>query len=169
MPHKPRIGDVFEIPLSGERYAFGQYLNYSRMGPIIQVFAFTSEQQAPVNIAQIIQSKPLFPPIITGLFAAVRDGMWKVIGNKPVNDFVHPKFLSALYDERTGDVKKWSIWDGDKSLVLGKELPREYKGLEYLVVWSPINVVSRIETGKVPFPYYDMIRYNKFVPRGSTH
>jgi hypothetical protein len=33
------------------------------------------------------------------------------------------------------------------------------------VVWSPADIVERIETGQVPFPYGDLIRANAFAPR----
>ena len=43
-------------------------------------------------------------------------------------------------------------------------MPAEYKKLEFLVVWDPKNVVDRIETGKTPFPYSDLIENNEFTP-----
>ncbi len=163
MTRKPKVGDIFEIPLSNGRKAYGQFLNFSKMGPIIQVFDLISESDIPVE--EIAASKPLFPPVITGLFAAIRDKMWRVIENRSIVNFTQPKFVTALYDEQTGKAKRWSIWDGEKFTRIGHELPLEYKRLEYLVVWNPIDVVDRIETGEVPFPYDDLIKHNEFTPR----
>jgi hypothetical protein len=159
---KPKVGDIFEIPLSGGRRAYGQFLDFGQMGPIIQVFDLISNRDA--TIEEIQNSKPLFPPVITGLFAALRDKVWKVIGNRQIPEFVQPKFVSALYDERTGEVKRWSLWDGRKFIRIGDNLPPEYRQLEYLVVWNPADIVDRIETGKIPYPYEDLVRRNRFTP-----
>jgi hypothetical protein len=162
---KPIVGDIFEIPLSKREKAYGHYLYYSKMGPIIQVFDLVAKSD--IAIEQVIEANPLFPPVITGLFAAVRDKMWKVIGHQTVINFVHPKFVSALYDEHTGKVNKWSLWDGVKFVRIGSELPQRYKGFEYLVVWNPTDIVQRIETGEMPFPYGELIRKNEFTPRAQ--
>ncbi len=163
MPRKPKIGDIFEIPLSDGRKAYGQLLNLSKMGPIIQVFDLISDGSP--TLEEIVDSKLLFPPVITGLFAAIRDKMWKVIGNIPVPNFVQPNFVTARYDEQTGEVRRWSLWDGEKFTGIGPELPLEYKDYEFLVVWTPIHVVRRIETGQMPFSYYDLIKNNRYTPR----
>jgi len=41
------------------------------MGPIIQVFDLISA--GDVAIEEVISSKPLFPPVITGLYAAIKE------------------------------------------------------------------------------------------------
>jgi hypothetical protein len=112
----------------------------------------------------VISSKPLFPPVITGLYAAIKNGSWKVIGHQPVLNFIHPRFLSNLYDPDTGKAGIWFLWDGERDIRIGPTLPPEYKELEFLVVWTPQLVVNRIETGKIPFPYGDLIKNNKFTP-----
>lgn len=57
------------------------------------------------------------------------------------------------------------MWDGEKEIKIGKELPDEYKTLEFLVVWNPPNVTQRIETGEIPFPFGELIRDNEFTPK----
>jgi len=110
-------------------------------------------------------AQPLFPPVITGLFAAIRTGMWKVIGYMPVEEFAYPKFVSTFSNEKTGEARVWFLWDGEKSTRIGSKLPEDYKEFEFLVVWSPYDVVHRIETGEYPYPYGDLIRYNKYTPK----
>jgi hypothetical protein len=162
MAKKLIVGDIIEIPLSNRKKAYGQYLHKSKMGPIIQVFDLTYRDK--IELDQIISSRPLFPPVITGLNAAIKTGLWKIVGNKPVLSFVHPKFVSTLYDQVTGKARIWFIWDGQSYSKVGAVLPAEYKKLEFLVVWDPKNVVDRIETGKTPFPYSDLIENNEFTP-----
>jgi hypothetical protein len=65
MMHRIKVGDIFEIPLSEERKAFGYYLHYSKKGPIIQVYNLISKRDIELN--EIVKEKPLFPPVITGL------------------------------------------------------------------------------------------------------
>ncbi|RME58482.1 hypothetical protein D6779_06370 [Candidatus Parcubacteria bacterium] len=162
------VGDVFEIPLSDGRKAYGQYVfRDEKEGPLIQVFDLITEGKVqPEQVLERLKmAKPLFPPVITGVFAAVRTGLWKVIGRLPVQEFTYPKFVAAFWDEKTGKAKKWFLYDGKKDIPVGPSLPEEYKRLEFLVVWSPYDVMHRIETGEYPYPYGDLIRYNKFTPR----
>jgi hypothetical protein len=163
MTKKPKVGDIIEIPLSNGKKAYAQYLHKSKMGPIIIVFGLIPDGN--IDLDKVILSKPLFPPVITGLNAAINSGLWIIVGNGPVNNFVHPKFVSTLYDQFTGKARVWFLWDGQRDIRIGAVLPREYKELEFLVVWNPKNVIDRIETGEIPFPYGDLIKYNKFTPR----
>ena len=159
-----KIGDIFEIPLSGGRFAYGQYVFKDRkMGPIIQIFDLISEGW--IGIEQLETARPLFPPVITGLFAAIRTGMWSIIGRKAVESFTYPNFVSTFFDDKTGKARLWFLWDGEKSVPLGTQLPDEYKKFEYLLVWNPPDVVKRIETGEYVFPFRELIQNNQFTPR----
>jgi hypothetical protein len=165
-----RVGDVFEIPLSDGRKAFGHYVfRDEKEGPLIQVFDLITEGEVQPEkvLERLKQAKPLFPPVITGVFAAVRTGLWRVIGRMPVQGFVYPKFISTFWDDKTGKARVWFLYDGEKDVSLGLKLPEEYKQLEFLVVWSPYDVVYRIETGEYPYPYGDLIRYNKYTPKSK--
>lgn len=160
-----RVGTIFEISLSGDRKAFGQYAYRDRMGPIIQVFSLIAKERPDQNI--ILNSGLLFPPVITGLFAALAQGLWVSIGFNKVKQFEYPGFVSTFENERTGEASIWYYWDGVNSIRLGLVLPNEYKSKEYLMVWDPHDVVHRIETGEYPFPYKDLILNNKYTPRKS--
>lgn len=81
-----RIGDVVEIPLSDQRKAYAQYIIRDRMGPIIQVFKYIHIMRPELDL--ILNSGALFPPVITGLSAAVKTGFWKKIGSKRSRIFV---------------------------------------------------------------------------------
>jgi hypothetical protein len=160
-----KVGDLFEIPLSDSRKAVGHFVfKDNKNGPFIQIFDYIVDNEK-WNIQDAIKSKYLFSPVITGLNAAIRVGLWHIIGRKPVINFTYPKFISSHWNDKTGEVKNWFLWDGDKFIKLGPTLPDEYKILEYMVVWSPYDVIFRVETGIIPFPYGDMIKNNKFTPR----
>jgi len=160
-----KIGDIFKIPLSNRRKAYGQFVyKDQQMGPLILVFNLITERQID-DIQKLINVKPLFPPVITGVNAMTRTGNWKVIGKLPVENFTYPNFIRNLYDEKTGKAGIWLLWDGEKNIRIGRKLSDKQKKLEYLVVWSPQDVVYRIETGTYPFPYGDLIVKNEFEPR----
>jgi hypothetical protein len=159
-----KVGDIFEIPLSNNRKAVGHFVfKDKKNGPLIQVFNDITDNEK-VNIEDAINSNYLFPPVLTGLYAAIRVGLWHIIGKMPVTNFTYPKFISSVWDDQSGEVKNWFVWDIEKFVKLGPILPEEYKTLEYMVVWSPQDIVYRIETGSIPFPFGEMIKNNKFTP-----
>lgn len=157
-----KIGDVFEIPLSNGNNGYGQYLFQSKMGPLIQVFDVSSNKIEDVD--EIIHSPKQFPPILCGLKGAVYEQIWTVIGNVPVKDFIHPIFVTTLWDKK-GNAIFWYTWDGQKFSKIDKVLPKEYKKCEFLSVYPPQMVAERIETKEPPFPYGDLISKNKFTPK----
>ena len=157
-----KIGDVFEITLSDGRRAYGQYIFRDKLGSMIRVFDVITEQS--VSIDQLKKAGQLFPPLFTGLFAAIRKGYWKKIGYFKVDKFVYPNFVGTNYDEKTGKASIWFLWNGERYIRLGNNLPDEYKNIEYLIVWDPHDVVRRIETGEYPYPYRELILHNKYLP-----
>jgi hypothetical protein len=159
------VGDIFEIPLSGGRKAFGHYVHADKQwGPQIQIYDLIINESEEISPETLLEKPFLFPPVITGLVAMVRNGLWKVIGNFPRKDFKYQKFIHAPIDTITGKPGFWFLVGEKKRKKLGKKLPKRYKKLEFLTVWSPYDVVERIETGEVPFPYKDLIENNEFEP-----
>lgn len=160
-----KIGDIIEISLSNGHKAYGQLVcKDKQMGPLIQIFDLTNDKGIE-DIQQLKNVKPLFPPVITGVNAMVRQDLWKVIGHLPIETFVYPNFIRTLYDEKTGKAGTWYLWDGEKNIRIGSRLSDKHKKLEYLIVWSPFDLVERIETGVYPFPYGELIKNNRFEPR----
>jgi len=127
-----RVGDVFVIPISGNRKAYGQYVFRSNMGPMIKVFdMITGENEA--SLEELENAKSLFPPVITGLNAAIKVGLWQKKGKLPVGDYSKTQFVSAWWNDKTGEVYHWSLWDGKQFIRLGKILPRNIKNLSTML------------------------------------
>ena len=148
-----QIGDVFEMPLSDGRVAYGQYVFLDeKMGPLIRVFDLFTRGEVPWEqlVDQLQSAGLLFPPVITGLFAAIRAGFWKIIGHMPTGEFTYPGFISTMH-ESYKQLSDWYLWDGKESVRLGRELPARYKHMEFLAGWDPHGVVHRIETGENPY------------------
>jgi hypothetical protein len=149
---KIQVGDIFAIPLSKNREAFGQYIYFDRkFGPLITIFSLIIDNGKTADIKQILASKPLFPPIITGLFAAIRIKLWEKVGHAQVKNFKYPKFISTLVAPKTKEATTWHLWDGNKWTNIGNKVTKKYKKLEFLVVHSPYDIPNRIETGEKPF------------------
>ena len=162
-----RVGDVFEIPLSNGEKAYGHFVfRDKKNGLFIQVFDVITDG-IEIKIEDLIQYDYMFPPVLTDPIGAVKTGMWTKIGKIPVMNFVYPIFISSIYDYRTGKVQNWFLCEPDESIPLGPILPEEYKSLEYRVIWNPLAIVERIETGQYPFPYGEMIKNNHYVPRNE--
>lgn len=162
MALKIKVGEIFEIPLSDDRRAYGQYVfRDPKMGPLIRIFDRIS--RSPIEIEELRNSKPLFPPVLTGLYAAISSGLWKIVGYLPVEDFIYPKFISTNFDLRSGQTGVWYLWDGQRSRLIGSQLPEKYKQLEFLVGWAPQDVATRIETGQLQEPYRTLIKENRLV------
>lgn len=162
-----KTGDVFLLPLNSNEAAIAQLVYYNMakgapFNPLIQVV----KGKYPINdfdLDKIDLTDKLFPPICTGIRAAVRIGLWKRIGHKSVDNFIYPKFVGTnyLFD---GKARGWWVSDDNGSVYLGEYLPEQYKELEYQVVLSPHDVIDRIITGKITFPFGELIENNFFIP-----
>lgn len=148
-----KIGDIVEIPLSTGQRAFCQYAYRDKMGPIVRVFDLIVEQSDEIVLERFEEANLLFPPVITGLSAAVKTGLWKVVGQIPILDFQYPNFISAFYDREAGEYGNWYLWNGSEDILIGSKLPPAYHHLERLVVWHPRALAERIETGDNPYAY----------------
>src|SRR6266545_8183508 len=92
------VGDIFEIPLSDGRKAYAQYVfRDPKQGPLIQVFDYFGESN--FHMEDIRNAKPLFPPVITGIGAAVKTGLWKVVGHAKITNFVYPTFIASGFQK----------------------------------------------------------------------
>jgi hypothetical protein len=147
-----RVGSILEIPLSDGRKAYGRYLHFDpKKGQILQVYDVISMGDQEVDLNTLKSARDLFPPIFVGISAAVRAGIWRIIGYLPVENFVYPGFLAAHWSGNPPVVYRWFFWDGMKSIPLGAKLPDKYKKHEYVGGYAAQDVVKRIETGEESF------------------
>lgn len=161
-----KIGDIYEIHISSGKKAFAQYTCKDKFGTMIVVFDYFTNGQVDINL--IKKAGYLFPPIFTPLYVAINSGKWITVGNFVPYNFKHPTFISTAYNFKTGNAGIWYLWDGEHEERIGEILPAEYKNLEYLVIWSPDDVIERIENRALPFPYADLIQKNGFQPRNQS-
>jgi hypothetical protein len=153
---KPKIGDIFLIPLPDGTHAYGQYLLDDKrdgrggvvgLGSLIRVFDLVTTADPPVD--EIVKVGERFPPVFVALSHSIRTGRWKIIGNTSTGDVLLPRF-KASFQEHAGEHTDWRIIDGDKTTVVGKLSPSEQK-LEYWCIWGAELLEKRIATGDHPY------------------
>ncbi|MEN4013084.1 MAG: Imm26 family immunity protein [Bellilinea sp.] len=149
---KLRVGSVFEIPLGGNRKAFGRYLHKDlQSGPIIHIFNTILDNTQEINISKLPDFGNMFPPVFVGLHAAIREGYWKIVGFIPVKNFHYPGFITAHWGGDPPKIHQWLLWDGKQYRSLGSKLPEKYKNFEFYGVYTAYDITKRIETGEGSF------------------
>jgi hypothetical protein len=79
---KPKVGDVFCVPISEEECGFGQILaKYKGAVFLMVVFSQKARSDAHPAIEEIISSPPLF--VSNSFDAKIWHGDWPIIGNVP--------------------------------------------------------------------------------------
>src|SRR6266487_2347772 len=94
MQIRPAIGDVFSIPLSDGRTAYGQYVFWdgsrpAGLGSLVRILDVVRAE--PVSLKELRHAGDLFPPVFVGLGAGLKSRGWKIIGHIPVDQFSFPK------------------------------------------------------------------------------
>ena len=147
----PKIGDCFEILLPDGRRAYGRYVFWdgppnrpaSGLGSLVQIYDVITYEE--VSLGRLRSADFLFPPVFTGLKAAIRSGIWRIVGHLPVEGFIFPQFRST-FGTKPGVYHDWKIWDGEKEIFIG-DLPPELRSLEAKAVWGCQLLEDRIATG----------------------
>ena len=127
---RPKVGDIFQIPLPNDRFAYGKVFRDASVGIYDQVFS--SAQQLP------IESSFAF---IIGLYDNIlKSGTWPIIGHEPFEsqeaEWPPP---SCVKDVISGD---YSIYHKGQ---MRPSTEAECQGLEAAAVWDSNHVVDRIE------------------------
>lgn len=164
-----KIGDVFCIPLKNDECAIGQYIFLDKtQGTLISISRKLLNREE-IEIDRVDFYNKMFPPVFTNLHAIIRSEKWQVIGRKAVANFTYPKFISCYFNEITGEAYRWFLWDGYKYLNIGSKLEEQYKQLEFLIIWNDQSIAHRIISGSYPYPFGDLIKYNRFNPSETGH
>lgn len=144
-----RIGDVIEI-LTARGLAYAQYTHRkSQWGALLSVLPGFHEVR-PTDLIALVNQREKFRTFFP-LQAAVSSGIFEVIGNVPVprhaEDF--PRFRSAGFVDREGQVHDWYLWDGETSTKL-EALTLALRRLPILQVWNDTLLIHRIEEEWTP-------------------
>jgi hypothetical protein len=153
MAKRPRIGDVFEIPLT-HGYGYGQFvLNHREKpvyGPLIRVFegVFCARPSDLVALAnQREQFLTFFP-----LGAAVARGIVTIVCAAPIPDRLSQFPLFKVYggiNHETRKATSWYLWDGNQTWRVD-QLTAEQRPLPVKEIINDTLLIERIETGWRP-------------------
>jgi hypothetical protein len=105
---KPKVGDIFRIPLSETRAGFGQILaDYEKEMLLMVIYSIEASGAEVPPLQDIVASEPVF--IANSMDAKIWHGDWVIVGNlRPdVARFPLPK-----YKVRIGDQMHVESYDG---------------------------------------------------------
>ncbi len=154
--HKPRPGDIFQVPIFDNAF-FIQYIldDPTLFGSnVIRVFDFNLGPNESIELKDITKKKTRFFAH-TFIKGGLKLCNWEFKGNVNIEeDFTYLTFRAT--DDVYSEVKKsnnWYIWQvGAKEVKIGK-LKGEYENLPYGTVYHPIDIVEWIKTGNHGFMY----------------
>jgi hypothetical protein len=146
---KPKIGDVFEIRTQ-KGLAYGMFTHYKQgYGAVIRIFDRVYPSR-PASIAEILKNAVQFTTFFP-LSAAVSQELFEVVGNSEVpgelEDF--PVFRTGMRNPLNSHIESWSLWDGERSLKVGK-LTRDQYRLPIRSIWNDSILINRVENGWRP-------------------
>lgn len=149
MAKKVKIGDVIQI-LTSEGVAYAQYTHKNNTyGYLIAVFEGFHPQK-PKDFSKVVGVKPQFFTFFP-LQSAINQGLFSIVANVPVSDqnTEFPKFRTCHYTKE-GLKVNWAIWDGENTIVLGRDLTEDEKKLSMDGIISAPLLLERIEEGYHP-------------------
>ncbi len=146
---KIKLGDVFEIKCK-KGLAYAQYtLRNSEMGALIRVLPGFHEAR-PISFTTVLAQPERFVTFFP-LQVAIDQGIFEVVASEPVPAHAQklPLFRARGHIDREGFVHDWRLWDGDKSIRVGKLAP-EHRKLPIKEIWNDTLLIDRIEEEWTP-------------------
>lgn len=147
-----RIGDVIEI-VTSKGLAYAQYTHEHSSPPgygsLIRVLPGFYDER-PRDFSELVKAKHRFVKFFP-LRAAVREGIVTILANEPVppeaKEF--PIFRAGVADPKTGKVKAWWFWDGEKSWKVGR-ITKKQRKMPIRGLVNDTKLVELIESGWTP-------------------
>src|ERR1043165_2358877 len=151
------LGDVIEIPLSNEHFAYAQYVYNHREPPVwgqlIRVLPGLFKSRPETFRDLVLKPHRFCTFFIAG--AALKRGMIKIVSHEEIPEDCQELPLFKAYNENFQTGKKtWFLWDGKRDRQVGELSPeyydlslKEIRGFDVLVEatdsgWSPRDEVS---------------------------
>jgi hypothetical protein len=163
---KPTVGDIYEVPLQGNKKGYVQYIGSDTSqlnSDVIRVFKCRESADSSLSIEEILKGEIEFYSHVTGMELGERDGSWIKVGNSNnVGDLKSPFFRDSadeLVRKENGnyglpDVSKtWYVWRMNEPRVLVKDLSGDNINADVGSALPPAWVVQRMNTGKYQFFY----------------
>jgi hypothetical protein len=135
----PLNRDVDIEQFSNKPFKFFPILTRIREGFVLSKTAERIEELKKYHI----EPHAIFNEILTN---PNRDFNWKIVGNKPVTDFIYPNFIWKEGGRSAKNTPtRWYLYTGEKNIELGKKLPEKYKSLEYMTSFPATSIINLIQ------------------------
>jgi hypothetical protein len=142
-------GDVFEIKTK-KGLAYAQYvLKNAEMGTLIRVLPSVYAIR-PDSFHEVVSQPERFVTFFP-LQAAADKGIVEIVAHEsiPPSSGTMPLFRARGHIDRDGYVHDWRLWDGEKSVHIGK-LSHEQRKLPIKELWNDTLLIERIEQEWTP-------------------
>lgn len=144
MSRKSKPGDVLEIKTK-RGLAYAQYaLRNSEMGALLRVLPGFHPIR-PSSFVRIIEQPEQFVTFFP-LQAAIARNIFEVVSHEKVPEASQklPLFRACGHIDREGFIHDWWLWDGNKSVRIGKLSP-DQRRLPIKGIWNDTLLIERIE------------------------
>jgi len=153
---KPKVGDVFAIPIDDKRYAYGQLVANGFGSDCYVTYDITAETHP--ELEQIVSSPIVFR--IFTLHQLIVNGIWIIIGNASISQKIYiPEFKVESTENK---VKTWMVQSYDGT-ILRPASTEEIERLNYMESFTPnmLDNAVKAKYGVLSWkPHYNKILYN---------
>jgi hypothetical protein len=156
-----KIGDVFSVRLGDNGKRYFQYIANDLIqlnSDVIRVFKIIYPVNANPDLAEIVKDEVVFATHCV-IKLGLKMNLWEKMGNIPIIDTVSILFrCSNDYGSKPGEQihvsRNWRVWKmGDEDFTRVGELPDGYRNAEIGIIVTPVDIITRIRTGKYDFVY----------------
>lgn len=166
--YRPKIGDVFEVPLEGEKKGYMQYIANDLTAlnmDVVRIFKKRYMNTEKPELRDIVNDDIEFYTHCVAVKFGIEDALWKVIGNTAdVGDLKTPFFRDYLDQPKVLPSYKqipvkvahmWRVWRINGDMVEVGELRGENIKAEPGLGYWPKHIIARMNTGKYPVHFAD--------------
>lgn len=147
--HKPRVGDVFEVPVHGARVGYGQVIGERPHMYLVAIFKTAYPRGSDVKASSVVNDQIAF--LAETLDAKIWNGDWPVVGN------LRPDFRKIdlpLYKVAMGRADELHVetYDGKRHR---RATPSEVESLRFRTIVSAIVVQNALQAFHHVIPWED--------------
>jgi hypothetical protein len=146
-----KIGDVFLARIDETHKRYLQYIisDLSQLNSdVIRTFKKKYTMDANPDLLEIVNDEiDFYAHCVTK--AGIKEGIWEKVGNIPnIGTTDHILFKDKMDYTNPSITNDWWIWKINEEFIKVGKLKSEYKKAEFGLVFPPIDILYRLQTGK---------------------
>ena len=155
---KITIGSVFEVPINGEYYVYGQIL------PNGGYVFFDYKSKMPIRNISTLTSAPIL--FVVGVYDyVITRNIWHKVGKLPIRKELETQPMQYIYDSKTG---KFSLYDNNTGTITPSSKDA-VRGLECAAVWGENHIIDRIRDYYNHIPCIWLKEHYELFPESIPH